>query len=131
MTHTLAASTNEMTVYKSPTCQCCGRWTAKMKKEGFTIKTIMTNDIYAIKKKVGVTPKMASCHTAIINGYIVEGHVNASAIKKMLKEKPNIIGLTVPGMVIGSPGMEQGNMKQSYNIMAINKDNTLSIYEKH
>lgn len=121
----------EMTVYKSPYCGCCTKWIDIMKEKGFNVTTIMSNNMNNIKAKVGITPKTSSCHTAIVDGYIVEGHVNYSAVKKMLTQKPDILGITVPGMPIGSPGMEQGNIKQAYNVLSITKDGSLDIYEKH
>ena len=130
-TSIFAIEGKEMTVYKSPYCGCCTKWVDIMKEKGFKVNTIMSNNMNEIKAKLGITPKMSSCHTALVDGYIVEGHVNYSAIKKMLTQKPDIVGLTVPGMPIGSPGMEQGNMKQAYNIMSIKKDGSLNIYEKH
>ncbi|MGB1226273.1 MAG: DUF411 domain-containing protein [Poseidonibacter sp.] len=122
----------EMTVYKSPYCGCCGKWIDAMKKEGFKINTIIKEKFDDVKIKNGIRKNTASCHTALIDGYVIEGHVNYSAIKKLLTEKPNDIkGLTVPGMVVGSPGMEMGDKKMPYNILAIKKDGSTVVYEKH
>ena len=120
-----------MTVYKSPFCSCCSDWIDIMKTKGFKIDVIETNEVNNIKQKAGLQAGQTSCHTAFVDGYVVEGHVNYSAIKKMLEEKPNIIGITVPGMPIGSPGMEQGNTKQAYNILYVNKDGSTGVYEAH
>ena len=120
-----------MTVYKSPYCGCCTKWIDIMKSEGFKVNSIETNEVNTIKQKAGLQAGQTSCHTAFVDGYIVEGHVNYSAIKKMLQEKPNILGITVPGMPIGSPGMEQGNTKQAYNILYVNKDGSTGVYEAH
>lgn len=120
-----------MTVYKSPSCGCCGKWIDIMKNKGFEVKTIETNEVNTIKQKAGLQAGQTSCHTAFVDGYVVEGHVNYNAIKKMLVEKPDIIGITVPGMPIGSPGMEQGNTKQAYNILYVNKDGSTGVYEAH
>ena len=120
-----------MTVYKSPYCGCCTKWIDIMKSEGFKVNSIETNEVNNIKQKAGLQAGQTSCHTAFVDGYVVEGHVNYSAIKKMLEEKPNIIGITVPGMPIGSPGMEQGNTKQAYNILYVNKDGSTGVYEAH
>lgn len=120
-----------MTVYKSPSCGCCSDWIDIMKTKGFKIDVIETNEVNNIKQKAGLQAGQTSCHTAFVDGYVVEGHVNYSAIKKMLEEKPNIIGITVPGMPIGSPGMEQGNTKQAYNILYVNKDGSTGVYEAH
>ena len=126
-----AVEGKEMLVYKSPYCGCCTKWIDLMKKEGFNVKTVMLNNVNEIKSKVVLTSKTSSCHTAIVDGYFVEGHVDYSAVKKMLNEKPDILGITVPGMPIGSPGMEQGDVKEAYNILYVNKDGTTGIYEKH
>jgi hypothetical protein len=120
-----------MTVYKSPYCGCCTKWIDIIKSEGFKVNSIETNEVNNIKQKAGLQAGQTSCHTAFVDGYVVEGHVNYSAIKKMLEEKPNIIGITVPGMPIGSPGMEQGNTKQAYNILYVNKDGSTGVYEAH
>ena len=120
-----------MTVYKSPYCGCCAKWVDIMKSKGFEVKTIMTNEVNIIKEKAGLQAGQTSCHTAFVDGYVVEGHVDYSAIKKMLTEKPNIIGITAPGMPIGSPGMEQGNKKDKYDILYVNKDGSTGVYEAH
>lgn len=84
------------------------------------------------KIEFGITPQTASCHTGVVNGYVIEGHVPAADIKRLLKEKPkNITGLAVPGMPIGSPGMEQGNRKDAYNVLAIDKKGRTSVFAKH
>lgn len=120
-----------MTVYKSPYCECCAKWVDIMKSKGFEVKTIMTNEVNIIKQKAGLQAGQTSCHTAFVDGYVVEGHVDYSAIKKMLTEKPDIIGITAPGMPIGSPGMEQGNKKDKYDILYVNKDGSTGVYESH
>jgi hypothetical protein len=120
-----------MTVYKSPSCGCCSKWVDIMKSKGFEVKTIETNEVNTIKQKAGLQAGQTSCHTAFVDGYVVEGHVDYSAVKKMLDEKPNIIGITVPGMPIGSPGMEQGNTKEAYNVLYVNKDGSTGVYESH
>ena len=120
-----------MTVYKSPFCGCCEKWIDIMKTKGFKIDVIETNEVNNIKQKAGLQAGQTSCHTAFVDGYVIEGHVDYSAIKKMLVEKPNILGITVPGMPIGSPGMEQGNTKQAYNILYVNKDGSTGVYEAH
>jgi hypothetical protein len=120
-----------MTVYKSPSCGCCTKWIDIMKNKGFEVKTIETNEVNTIKQKAGLQAGQTSCHTAFVDGYVVEGHVDYSAVKKMLVEKPNIIGITVPGMPIGSPGMEQGNTKEAYDVLYVNKDGSTGVYEAH
>ena len=127
-----AEMTKEMIVYKSPYCGCCANWITQMKDKGFNITTIEKENFDDLKISQGLTPKTASCHTALIGGYFIEGHVDYSAVKKLLTEQPkDIKGLSVPGMVVGSPGMEMGDKKMPYNVIAIKKDGTTEIYEKH
>lgn len=98
-----------VTVYKSPTCGCCKKYVDYLRENGFVVKAVDQNDMDSIKKRYGVT-RVASCHTALVNGYVVEGHVPVSAINKLLKDKPAIAGISVPGMPMNSPGM--GEMKK-------------------
>ena len=95
-------------VYKSPTCGCCGEWVKHMQANGFKVEATDMNDVSPIRRRYGVPGELASCHTAIVGGYAIEGHVPADDIKRLLRERPKAIGLSVPGMVVGSPGMEQG-----------------------
>lgn len=122
----------EMIVYKSPTCGCCKKWITHLQDNGFKVKGQDMRNVTPKKIEFGITPQTASCHTGVINGYFIEGHVPAADIKRLLKEKPkNIKGLTVPGMPIGSPGMEQGNRKDPYNVLAIDKDGKTSVFASH
>ena len=98
-------------VYKSPTCGCCNGWVEHMERAGFVVDARNTTDLMTIKREGGVPPQMSSCRTAIIDGYVVEGHVPAEQVKQLLAERPQIAGIAVPGMPIGSPGMEGPNPK--------------------
>lgn len=100
------ASAPVMTVYKSPTCGCCQAWVEIMQEEGFTVIAENVNDMSVIKQEHGVLPHLQSCHTAIVDGYVIEGHVPTGAIQQLLAERPDVTGLAVPGMPVGSPGME-------------------------
>lgn len=121
----------QLTVYKSSTCGCCSLWVEHMKTNGFEVKTFDVDDIDAVKRERGVPSAAASCHTGIVNGYIVEGHVPADAVLKMLATKPDIKGIAVPGMPVGSPGMEvPGGQKQAYAIVSIDKAGKTAIYER-
>ncbi|MDG2049590.1 MAG: DUF411 domain-containing protein [Myxococcota bacterium] len=93
-------------VYKTPTCGCCGNWVNHLRAAGFDVKTTDLPDLTALKRSNGVPQSMASCHTALVGGYVIEGHVPASDIRRLLKERPRVAGLAVPGMPMGSPGME-------------------------
>lgn len=103
-----AQAAGKMTMHKSPTCGCCSKWAARMRDAGFTVKEIVEADMDAVKAKLGVPKTMKSCHTAEIDGYIVEGHVPAEAINRLLAARPKVTGVAAPGMPSGSPGMEMG-----------------------
>ena len=120
----------DIMVYKSPTCGCCKKWIKHLEEEGFNVTAKDTRNMKEIKKKMGVQPYLQSCHTAKVGKYYIEGHVSASDIKRLLKEKPDIKGLSVPGMPMGSPGME-GHRKDKYNVIAIDNDNNPTVYSKH
>lgn len=121
----------EIEVYRSPSCGCCGKWIGHLKNNGFVVKDHVTNDVQAIKNKYGVSDNMASCHTALVNGYVVEGHVPALDIKKMLKIKPAVIGVSVPGMPVGTPGMEMGARKDPYQVVSFDKENNYQIFNSY
>ena len=117
----------EIEVYKSPTCGCCNDWIDHLKENGFPVKAHNTNSVEKIKDLAGVGRNLRSCHTAVVEGYVIEGHVPADLIKKMLKDKADINGLTVPGMPMGSPGME-GHRKDDYQVLTMEKDGTTRVY---
>jgi hypothetical protein len=121
----------QVVVYKSPTCGCCTKWVSYLRDNGFNVTQIDTQNIQTVKANQGIPPTLSSCHTAIVDGYIVEGHVPVNAIRRMLKEKPPIKGITVPEMPIGSPGMEQGTRKVPYDVLAIHPNGSTTIYESH
>jgi len=120
-----------ITVYRSPTCSCCGKWMEHLKQNNFTIKDIPTEDMNAIKHKYGVSDEMASCHTTVVNGYVVEGHVPADDIKALLKAKPNVVGIAVPQMPNGTPGMEMGGKQDPYNVMSFDSDKHYQVFKSH
>lgn len=121
-----------MTVYKSPTCGCCGKWIEHMKASGFEVKWNDVPDVNPIKKSNGVPNEGWSCHTALVSGYVLEGHVPASAVKKLLKDRPKVVGLAVPGMPVGSPGMEvPSGQVDHFDVMAFDKSGKMTVYEKH
>jgi hypothetical protein len=120
-------------VYKTSTCGCCSLWVDHLKANGFQVeaKDVSAAEVRAVSKAAGLSDDGTSCHTAKIGNYVVEGHVPASDIQRMLKEKPAIAGIAAPGMPLGSPGMEQGNMKQPYDVIAFTKDGKTSVFAKH
>src|SRR5258706_10104624 len=101
-----AAENPVITVHKDPNCGCCTGWVQHLQKAGFTVKTIETADLDAVKARLGVPADLAACHTAQVGAYLVEGHVPAVALMRLINEKPDARGLAVPGMPVGSPGME-------------------------
>ena len=124
--------TTEMTVYRSPSCGCCGVWVEHAQKHGFKIKDIKTEEMEAIKQKHNVPAELASCHTTIIDGYIMEGHIPADDIKRFLAEKPDdLVGLAVPGMPIGTPGMEARDIKQPFQVLAFNDKGEVEVFKEY
>ncbi|MCK9394168.1 MAG: DUF411 domain-containing protein [Methylobacter sp.] len=121
----------DIVVHRSPTCTCCGKWLAHLKENNFNVEDVVTNDVQAIKDKYGVTREMASCHTAIVDGYVVEGHVPANDIKTLLKTKPKVAGIAVPGMVDGSPGMEMGDTKDAYKVVSFDRENHTKVFSSY
>jgi len=119
-----------ITVYKSPSCGCCKEWVKHVTEAGFAVKVIDMDDLAMIKSANGVPAALQSCHTGLVGSYVVEGHVPADLIKKMLAEKPAIVGLAVPGMVTGSPGMEQGNTKTPYSVVSFDRSGRTAVYAK-
>ena len=124
------ASITEIMVYKSPTCNCCEKWIDHLRHAGFKVTSKNRNDMYSIKSDFGVAPNLRSCHTALVDGYVVEGHVPADDIKRMLQERLEVTGLTVPGMPRGSPGME-GRYKDPYDVLIFDKNGQTKVYAKH
>lgn len=116
-------------VYKDANCDCCAKWVDHIRDAGFTAVSHNVTDLNAVKTRYGVPQRLASCHTAEIGGYIVEGHVPADLIRKMLTEKPDIAGIAVPGMPVGSPGMEW-TYTEPYDVIAFTKSGATSVYAK-
>lgn len=122
----------EMTVYKSATCGCCSSWVEHIEKSGFKVSVVDTDDMNSIKFKLGVPTELASCHTAKVGNYFIEGHVPASDIIRLISEKSEALGIGVPGMPLGSPGMEvPSGETQPYTVTQVNKDGSLSIFSSH
>jgi hypothetical protein len=120
-----------VTVYKSPTCGCCSKWIDHMKSNGFDVKALDVEDVNLVKKTYGVPPALGSCHTSLVGGYIVEGHVPADAVSRLLRERPAVAGIAVPGMPVGSPGMEvPGGRRDPYSIVSFDKTGKHTVYER-
>jgi hypothetical protein len=119
-------------VHKSPTCGCCRQWVEHLRTNGFTVRTTDTEKLDELKASHRVPRQVQSCHTALVSGYVIEGHVPAADVQRLLKERPAIAGLAVPGMPIGSPGMEVPGAKvQPYDVFAFDKDGQIQKFATH
>jgi hypothetical protein len=118
-------------VFKSPTCGCCAMWVKHLEANGFATKVTDVDDMTQVKAKYGVPGRLQSCHTGVVNGYVLEGHVPAADVQRLLKERPAVIGVAVPGMPVGSPGMEVGNTVQPYNVMTFDKQGQSTVFASH
>ncbi|MSR07147.1 MAG: DUF411 domain-containing protein [Gemmatimonadetes bacterium] len=116
-------------VYKSPTCGCCAKWVDYMKAQGYQVTVHDMDDVDPIKDQQHVPGDLRSCHTALVGGYVIEGHVPADLIQKLIKEKSTLAGLAVPGMVAGSPGMD-GGAKEAYDVVSFDKSGKTGVYAK-
>ncbi|MFT7053221.1 MAG: hypothetical protein ACJAU1_000774, partial [Psychromonas sp.] len=121
----------EMTLYKSPYCGCCKAWAKHVEQAGFEVTVIEQANNNQLHKAHGITRNLASCHTATIEGYVIEGHVPVSDIQRLLKQKPAITGLAVPGMPASSPGMDVPGNTDPYQVIAFRKDGKMSVYNEY
>nr|WP_297403500.1 DUF411 domain-containing protein [uncultured Marinobacter sp.] len=126
-----AGAAQSIHVYKSPTCGCCTDWVKHLEENGFEVEVTETNNLNPIKADAGLTPALASCHTAFIGDYVIEGHVPASDIQRLLAEAPKATGLSVPGMPMGSPGMEIGNRKDHYKVILFNDAGQTRVFAEY
>lgn len=122
-----------MTVYKTATCGCCAAWVSHVRAAGLqvTVHEVSQSELLERKRALGLDPGLAACHTAIIDGYIVEGHVPARDIRRLLDERPDIAGIAVPGMPLGSPGMEYGDRRDPYNVIAFGEDGAMRVFARY
>lgn len=123
----------DMEVWKAPSCGCCKDWIALMEQAGFSVSV---SDIgnKGVRAQLGLPAKLGSCHTARVGGYVIEGHVPAREIKRLLRDKPDALGLTVPGMVVGSPGMDgpvYKGRKDPYEVLLVRRDGSTSVYQSY
>jgi len=126
-----AGAGQELTVYRSPTCHCCGHWVDHIEAAGFRVKSVVTSDMAAIKIRYGVPEELTSCHTAIVGGYVIEGHVPAADVQRLLSEQPQVLGLAVPGMPMGSPGMESGARVDPYKVVSFTRTGETATFAEH
>ena len=127
-----AAATDgpEIKVYKSPTCGCCVKWADQLAASGFSVETINVNSVVPIKQQQRVPRELGSCHTAVADGYVIEGHVPIEDILRLMKEKPDVKGIAVPGMPIGSPGMEGPN-PQPFKVYSFDEAGEIREFASH
>ena len=126
-----AAAAATIEVVKSPYCGCCTGWVEHLRANGFTVRVIDTEDVAQVAQRLGVPERLRSCHTARVEGYVIEGHVPAADIERLLRERPQAAGLAVPGMPVGSPGMEQGGRRQPYATTLFHRDGRQQVFARH
>ena len=129
----MAQARPQVEVWKDPNCGCCKDWVAHMQANGFDVKVHDSGNT-AARKQLGVPDKLGSCHTALVGGYAIEGHVPASEVHRLLKERPAAVGLSVPGMPVGSPGMDgamYGNRKDPYDVVLISRNGATRVYQSY
>lgn len=126
-----ASAAQSIHVYKSPTCSCCVDWVEHLENNGFKVRTTDTRNMNPVKINAGLTRNLASCHTAFVGDYVIEGHVPAEDIRKLLADAPKAAGLAVPGMPIGSPGMEMGGRKDHYQVLMFNEKGQTRVFAEH
>ena len=123
------AKSEELTIYRAPGCNCCGKWEDHMRANGFHLQSQTVGDINSVKRKYGVRQELASCHTAVIGGYVIEGHVPAADVTRLLRERPSALGLAVPGMPASAPGMDRRPAKP-YDTIAFDANRSW-LFERH
>ena len=126
-----SAAAATLVVTKTATCGCCKHWVEHMKKAGFEVEVHEVDDVTPTARRLGVPDHLRSCHTAEAEGYVIEGHVPAADVKRLLAEKPKATGLSVPGMVIGSPGMEQGGRSEPYKVILFDKSGKTKVFASY
>lgn len=127
----VSAAGPQVSVYKTRTCGCCSKWVEHMKASGFEVQVTDVPSTAEYRRKLGVPERLQSCHTAVVNGYAVEGHVPAADVHRLLKSATKAKGLAVPGMPIGSPGMEQGPRRQAYSVILFDEKGAVSEFQKY
>lgn len=126
----LSAEAREVTVYKSPTCGCCTLWAEHLSEAGFEVRVEDRVEMIPVKQELGVPLELGSCHTAVVGGYVLEGHVPAEDVARLLSERPDVVGLAVPGMPMGSPGME-GPRRDAYSVIAFDGEGGQRVFARH
>lgn len=125
------AAGDEVVMYKDPNCGCCGKWAEHMREHGFKVKEVATTQMDVVKREARVPQALGSCHTAKVGGYVVEGHVPAADVRRMLGEKPAISGISAPGMPMGSPGMEGPYPADRYEVVSFDAEGRTAVFARH
>ncbi len=125
------AAGEAVTMYKDPNCGCCGKWAEHMRANGFDVKEVPTAKMLEVKRDAGVPQALGSCHTAKVGGYIVEGHVPAADVRRLLSEKPKVVGIAAPGMPQGSPGMEGPYPADRYDVLSFDREGGTAVFASH
>jgi hypothetical protein len=127
------AAAAQMTVYKTASCGCCAAWVDHVRAAGMDVRAhdVSRGELVAHKQRLGLQPDLTSCHTAVVDGYVIEGHVPAADIRRLLRERPPVVGLAVPGMPVGSPGMEVGDRVDPYAVLAFEADGDRRVFATH
>lgn len=120
-----------VTVHKDPNCGCCSLWGQHLEQAGFRVSYVNSSDLPSVRQKYRVPATLQSCHTGVVDGYVVEGHVPAADVRRLLAERPKVLGIAVPGMPVGSPGMEQGTRRQSYAVMTFDATGKTTVFAEH
>lgn len=127
-----AAETNPgITVYRDPGCRCCGGWMEHLANQGLQPENVPTSDMDTLKQSYGVPDDLSSCHTAIIDGYVIEGHVPVEDIKRLIADHPDVVGIAVPGMPIGTPGMESGEERESFTVFSFDEQGHTDTFNQY
>lgn len=125
------AGSGVITMHQDPNCGCCGAWAEHMREAGFDVVSKHSRDMQGVKRAHGIPAPLASCHTATVDGYVIEGHVPAADVQRLLSERPDVAGIAVPGMPIGSPGMEMGERKDPYNVIVFDAEGRTGVFARH
>ncbi|MBD2088557.1 DUF411 domain-containing protein [Microcoleus sp. FACHB-1515] len=127
-----SADAIEMTVYRDPGCRCCGGWMEHLRAEGFEPKNVPTEDMEAFKRNHGISEELSSCHTAVLDGYLIEGHVPVADIQRLLADRPQIAGIAVPGMPIGTPGMESDDgVQDAFEVVSFDEQGNSAVFSAY
>ena len=121
----------DITVYKNPQCGCCTKWVTYLEGHGYNVTVEEKRDVYEVKAELGVPENLAACHTAVIDGYVVEGHITHRDIQRLLLMRPDVKGIAVPGMPVGTPGMEVGDIRHPYNVISFDENGMMQVFAEH